>query len=161
MPVDFVPEELFTMDVTDHDQVLSKDIAWSLARLDLSDLNDIKPACENPNIPSWSGFNSVITDENLSQKVIGFLPVIPHPVTDYSTVYTEMKNFQNILSQLQQSHLAITADEGVDHIAHEIQLQHPDEFKDLIFNMGSLHIIKVVLGCIESMLTGAVQKKYG
>ena len=50
------------------------------------------------------------------EKVVGFLPVLPYPVTEYATVYTALKNFQSILSQLDQTHLPVTCDEGVYHI---------------------------------------------
>ena len=56
---------------------------------------------------------SLVTDEDLTQKIIGFLPVVPYPVTEYTVVYTALKNFQDILCQLDQSHLPITCDEGV------------------------------------------------
>ena len=61
-------------------------------------------------MPSWSAFNPVVSKETLSQKIVGFLPVIPSPVTDHQTVYTALKNFQDILKQLSQAHLAVTCD---------------------------------------------------
>jgi hypothetical protein len=156
LPEDFsVADDMFSMDESDHNLIKTKDIAWSLARLDLSNIADIKPVCEEQTMPSWSAFNSVITDETVPQKIIGFLPVIPHPVTEYATVYTALKNFQSILGQLKQSHIAVTGDEGVYHIAREIQLQHPTEFKNIVLCIGSFHMIKVVLGCIGKYIEGS------
>jgi hypothetical protein len=68
-----------------------KDLAWSLARLDLSSIDEgiINPVCELQDMPSWSAINSVISDETLPQNIIGFLPVIPHPVTEYTALYTQ------------------------------------------------------------------------
>ena len=57
-------------------------------------------------MPSWSAFNPVVSKETLSQKIVGFLLVIPSPVTDHKTVYTALKNFEDIL----QTHLAVTCD---------------------------------------------------
>ena len=70
---------------------------------------------------------SLVIDEDLTQKIIGFLPVLPYPVTDYTVVYTALKNFQDILSQLDQSHLPITCDEGVCHIAIAIIMNNPTD----------------------------------
>jgi hypothetical protein len=72
------------MNASDHKQIQVKDMAWSLARLDLSNIEEefINPVCELQHMPSWSAFNSIITDETVPQKIIGFLPVIPHPVTE-------------------------------------------------------------------------------
>ena len=91
---------------------------------------------------------SLVTDEDLTQKIIGFLPVLPYPVTEYTVVYTALKNFQDILSQLDQSQLPITCDEGVYHIAKAIIMNNPTEFSDLVLCLGSFHLIKVVMGAI-------------
>ena len=72
----------------------------------------------------------------------------PKPVTEYSTVYTGLKNVQGILEQLEQQHLAVACDEGVYRIAREIMLQHPNEFENIILCLGSFHLIKVVMGSI-------------
>ena len=64
--------------------------------------NDIDPENKNQKMPSWSAFNSVVSKEILSQKIVGFLPVILSPVTDHQTVYTALKNFQDIPNQLSQ-----------------------------------------------------------
>ena len=153
LPENFTPGELPIFD--DHEEIHKKDMVWGLSRIDLSDLLNITPVCTEQDMPSWSSFNSVITDERLPTKTVGFLPVIPHPVTEYSTVYTAMKNFQNIQSQLDQSHMPIFCDEGVYHIARDIQLQHPNEFDDVVLCIGSFHMMKVVLACIGKYLDGS------
>lgn len=150
-----VPQYLGDNDIVFDDNLSAikmKDLLWCIARLDLSDIDNIKPTCEDQQMPSWQAFNSLITDEAVPEKIVGFLPVIPHPVTEYATVYTALKNFQNILSQLKQTHIAITADEGVYHIAQEIKMQHPDEFQNVILCLGSFHMIKIVLACIGKYL---------
>ncbi len=90
----------------------------------------------------------------MPQRVVGFLPVIPHPVTDARTVYTALKIFEDILDQLQQSKMAITCDEGVYHIAREVMLHRPQEFKNIVLCLGSFHMIKIVCGCIGKYIDG-------
>ena len=107
-------------------------------------------------MPSWNAFNSVITEECIPQKIVGFLPVLPYPVTQHSTVYTALKNFQNVLQQLnQQHHLPIFCDEGVYQIAKEIQLLRPDEFKNIVLCLGPFHMIKIALACLGKYLEGS------
>ena len=106
-------------------------------------------------MPSWSGFNSIVTTENVPEKKVGFLPLIPQPVTQCATVYTALKNFQNVLSQLEQAHIALTCDEGVYHIAREITLRHKDELQDMVLCLGSFHMIKVLLGCLGKFIEGS------
>ena len=98
--------------------------AWSLSHMNLSKINEgsIQITCEEQQMPSWNAFNSVITKEQVPERIVGFLPILPFPVTRYDTVYTALKNFQNVLSQLTQNHLAVTCDGGVYRIAREILL---------------------------------------
>ena len=134
-----------------------KDLAWSLARMNLSNIEEglIKQDNNEQQMPCWSAFNSVVTDEKLPEMIVGFLPILPHPVTQYNTVYTALKNFQNVLRQLTQNHLAITCDEGVYRIAREIILWRPGESKDLTLCLGSFHLLKIYLGCIGKYLRGS------
>ena len=59
------------------------DLTWALARLDLSevgsDILNIKP--KNQIMPSWSVSNAVLSERNIKQKRVAFLPVLPYPVT--------------------------------------------------------------------------------
>lgn len=150
-----VPSNLFEMDVPDYQKIRNKDTAWTLSRLDVSDINGgINASCSDQRMPTWSAFNSLVTDEEVAQKIIGFLPVLPYPVTEYATVYTALKNFQDILGQLEQSHLPVACDEGVYHIAREIVMNKPSEFNNIILCLGSFHLIKVVLGAIGKYIDG-------
>ena len=155
LPEDYeVEPELYTLGQLQHDEISQKDIIWSLARMNLptSESQMVTHTNDKQTMPSWSGFNSIVTSENVPQKKVGFLPLIPQPVTQYATVYTALKNFQNVLSQLKQAHIAITCDEGVYHIAREITLCHKDEFQDIVLCLGSFHMIKVLLGCLGKFI---------
>ena len=151
-----VPEELYKIDNSHAKTVRRKDIAWSISRMDLSCITEgVKETTNDQTMPSWSAFNSLITDENVCQKVIGFLPVLPHPVTEFATVYTALKNFQNILSQLDQIHLPLVCDEGVYHIAREIIMSKPFEFGNVVLCLCSFHMIKAVMGAIGKFINGS------
>lgn len=58
-------------------------------------------------VPSWSAFNSLCSEEDLQQKQVGSLPVIPNPVNQHATVYTALLNFNSILDQLGQNYLPV------------------------------------------------------
>ena len=106
-------------------------------------------------MPSWSSYNSVISDRKLKVQQIGFLPVLPHPVTKYETVYTSLNIFKNVLNQLTQNEMAIFCDEDVYHIAREICLQQSNDFSGLVLCLGSYHMIKTILACIGKYLGGS------
>lgn len=133
--------------------VKMKDQIWALSRLDLGESVAIKPSSQK--VPSWSGVNAIWSKEQIPVSQVSFLPLLPFPVTEYSTVYTELKNLQGLLSTLEQSNLSVTCDEGDYRIAREIQLLRPEEFKNIVLCMGSFHMTKVALGCIGKYLKGS------
>ena len=139
------------------EEVSKKNLVWSLARLDLSNIDTgiVEATCSSQTMPTWSGVLISLISDDIPGKIVGFLPVIPHPVTDYKTGYSALRNFQSILSQLEQDHMPITCDEGVYHIAREIMLDHPEEFKNLVLCMGSFHMMKKVLACFGKYLNGS------
>ena len=122
--------------------------------MDLSSVSEafIDPENKNQRMPSWSAFNSVVSKEALSEKIVGFLPVIPSPVTDHQPVYTPLKNFQDVLEQLSQAHIAVTSDKGVYHIARKITMGNPNEFQNIFLCLGTFHMTKIFLGCLGKYL---------
>ena len=122
--------------------------------MNLSSLSEgfIGPENKNQRMPSWSAFNSVVSKETLSQKDSTVLPVIPSPVTDHQTLFTALKNFQDTLNQLSQTHLAVTFDEGVYHITREITIGNATEFENIVLCLGSFHMTKIFLGCLGKYL---------
>ena len=47
----------------------------------------------NHNISLWSANKSLWNETKIALMQVDFLPFIPHPITEYSTVYTALKNF--------------------------------------------------------------------
>ena len=151
------PPQLFSMEDADYTTIIQNDIAWIISRLDLSDIsnNTASPFGEQQSMPSWSSFNSVISERKRKIQQVGFLPILPHPVTQYETVYTSLINFKHVLNQVTQSQMAVYCDEGVYHIAREITLQRPDECSGIVLCSGSFHMIKAFLACIGKYLSGS------
>ena len=126
---------------------------WFLLRMAISE-EERKFSTQNINqsIPSWSSFNSAVSIDDRPKQIVGYLPVLPFPVTDASTVYTCLKNFNDLLSQLQQNYLAVACDEGVYKIARHIIFENEREFDNIILFLGDFHIIKILLSCIGKYL---------
>ena len=104
------------------------------------------------NTPSWTPFNSTVIKDDRCKQIVGYLPIIPSPVTEYSTVYTCLKNFNILLRQLNQEYLAVACDEGVYRIARSIMFENEKEFEKIVLCLGSFHMIKVTLSCIGKYL---------
>ena len=76
-----VSDELYILGGDQKLQVIKKDMAWCLARLNF-DNDSVQMEPDIQTMPSWSASNSLWTSEILSIKSVAFLPVIPYPVTD-------------------------------------------------------------------------------
>ena len=158
LPAEYNVEDGLYETVAEQYELFKKiDQIWLLGRLDLSDIerNSLNFTCKGQLMSGWSAFNSIVTDENLPETSVGFMPLITEPVTEYKTVYTALKNFQNVVSQLQQPRIRVACAEGVCKIARDILLTNPSEFGAIVLLLGSFHMIKIVLGCIGKYLQGS------
>ena len=84
----------------------------TLTRLDLTDTQtaNVEAICASQEMPSWGAFNSIVTEEDIPVKAVGFLPVLPHPVTDHEIVFTSIHNLLNVPNQLGQSYPPVFCD---------------------------------------------------
>ena len=108
--------------------ICTEDFCWLLSRMSSENLPNLKNKDETQNTPLWSSFNSLVNNDKKALQVVGFLPVLPYPVTEYSTVFTALCNFVNVVSQLDQNDLAVFCDEGVYKIARHIKFFCPEKF---------------------------------
>ena len=140
----------------DQDEVLKEykeiDVSWLLGRVDLAELGTEKAFAKTQQMAIWRAANLILCVDNVPLKRIGFLPVSPYPVSRFDTVYSSMKNLQDILKYLDQPCLSVTCDEGVYRVAREIQLIRPQEFHNIVLCLGSFHMTKVALGCLGKYL---------
>ena len=126
---------------------------WILARHKTSTLtNEIK-------VPSFVAMKSPLSTVNVKIIENAFTPIIPHPATDFSTIYTCMKNYQDILNQRNVPYGPLWCDKGIYRIAKEIQLLRPDEFRNISLGMGGFHTEKIVLAYLGKYLENSRIKK--
>lgn len=154
LPEDYViSDENRIPKIEDFEKILHvNDLIWILARLNFSDSNDICISNENQQVPWWSSFNSATANPNCVTQRVGFLPILPAPITDFATVYTSLCNFMDLLNQLDQEFLPVTCDEGVYKIARVIKLQREKEFEKIVLCIGQFHLIKILQACIGKYL---------
>ena len=72
--------------------------------------------------------------------LVGFLPVIPKPITERATVRHCLTNFQSVRRQLNQESMAIWCDKGVFAPSADVYLEETDKFKDLFLGLRGLSI---------------------
>ena len=107
------------------------------------------------NMPTWNGINALISKENLTEKVVGFLPIIPHPITHHDTVYTLLRNLSSMCNSLQQDELPFFCDEGVYQYVVDIFLCNPEVFSNIVPLLGTFHMCKAALRCFGKYPRGS------
>lgn len=70
-------------------------------------------------VPSFVATNSLFADPVDAITKFAFTPIIPYPATEYDTIFTCMRNFQDVLLQRKQEYGPLWCDEGVYRIAKE------------------------------------------
>ena len=114
----------------------------------------IHSTCNKPNISSFTATKIVLlaSPKNCSKNRVAFTPTIPYPATDFDTIYTCMINFQDVLLQKGLDSGPLWCDEGIYHIAKELQLLNPEEFQNIFLGLGGFHLEKVVIACCGKYL---------
>ena len=127
------------------------DLAWTLVKMTQLKLFevDLFPS-EKQTVPGWSGFNTVVHSCVLVQTNIGYCPMIDGSPTEFSTVYTVMKNVQSMMALLGQNDSVITFDLAIYVKAKEIQWRQRQEFESMVIRMGGFHI---VMNCLAVLGT--------
>ena len=90
--------------------------------------------------PSWSGFNAMVHISVPALTNVGYCPIIDGSLTEFSTVYTVMRNVTDMMKSLQQKDSVITFDLAIYIKAKEIQWREPEEFANTVIRMGGFHI---------------------
>ena len=104
---------------------------------------------------TWQGVHVLISSSSIPLQRVGFLPVIPKPITERATVRHVGSCFQNVRKQLNQSVIPVWADEAVYEHLVELFLNEPDNFKDILPLMGPFHWTRVLLKCQGKYLRGS------
>ena len=97
-------------------------------------------------MPYWNASNAIWTEEVIPSKILAFLPVLPYPVTEYTTVYPE--KFRSTFVTVATKRKPMYCDEGVYSIVRDIQMMRTDEFCNIVPMMGTFHFVKTVQKCI-------------
>ena len=135
MPDSFAsPEDLINLEIKTAERNQKQFIISCAQNVTKSDLEYL--------ILSWARIESLISESDVPIMQVEFLPFIPKPVTDYSTVYTVMLNITKLVSKLDQKIPPVYCDEGVFRIVIDIYLQRRNQFQNLIPMLGSFHTAK-------------------
>lgn len=117
-----------------------EDICWMLLRLSNPFMVNNQQIPEEQIIPSWSGFNAFTHPAIPVETNIGYHPMVNAEASDFSTLYTIMKNAQKICTTLGQRESVITFDLALYVKAKQLQMKYPEEFNNTVIIMGGFNI---------------------
>ena len=144
IPDEYTPSKEF-IDTTKK-SLRSQFLLWSAAR------SPLFKQIEHNYIPSFIATNSFF--QNITKGVTSFAitPIIPPPATEHYTIFTYMKNFQDVLQQRHVNYGPLWCDEGVYRIAKVLQLLNPSLFENIFLGPGGFHMEKILISCCGSYL---------
>ena len=97
-------------------------LLWSLLR-QINTANNLQTEfIHDAFVPSLIATKSLLEQTNKHLTLVAFTPIIPSPATEADTIYTCMKNFQDVLIQKNLEYGPLWSDEGVYRTAKELQL---------------------------------------
>ena len=110
----------------------------------------------NENPVSFSAFFSKDCSDEVVKTSSHLLPIIPETVTSPATIRHAIRQIQKITEKLNPGQPAvITGDQHVYALGKQIQWMFPNEFKDVIWLLGPLHIEQNFLEAIGKRLQGS------
>ena len=108
--------------------------------------------------PLWQAVHTLISSAIVPLSRVGFLPVIPKPITEVASCHQLCLNLENIRRQVNQPTLPIWCDEQVYEEIVDLLLfllSHPDKFKNLFPCMGPFHMTRILQRCAGKLLRGS------
>jgi len=112
---------------------------------------------QNFTVPEWAGWISTTSSvlAPVQQSVVGYLPPVLFPITDYSTVHQCILIAMEAAGTLRQKYCFITMDLAAAKIALDITWHTPDKFHNVIIQLGGFHIMCSYLGALGKMMCGS------
>ena len=107
------------------------DTAWIIARQFCS--NDQK-------IPIWGAFNEVRCSVDPPVTTAGMLPILQAPADDNNTMTAVINRFVSVSRHFGQRFTVITADQPLYSRGKELVWANDENYSNVIFRMGGLHV---------------------
>ena len=99
-------------------------------------------------LPSWTGFNQLLSSNIRPKATIAYLPVIDASPTDFNTVHTVLHRSLEIAHQLELPAIVIVVDQAIYCKAQTIRWQEPTFQKKIVIRLGAFHTTMTALACI-------------
>jgi len=147
--------------LADHEIPISislDDFAWLLTgalvnNQSTGDETEEQSKVKAPQFPLWAGYNSCLVEETLPVSRVGTPPLLPHPIHEWSTLYTILMQAQSISAKVVGAgrKTVISLDLGLYLPAKKLQMSRND-LNNLILRPGELHVVMAMLRTIGAYI---------
>ena len=105
--------------------------------------------------PGWSGYISLLGTPPTCLTTIDYYPVIPYPITDYSTVRETLRYAKETSEEVGQEYHIVTYDLGVCMKAFPLLWNHPSKYNKHIVLIGTFHIVCAYMKMLAKKMNGS------
>ncbi|MES9880361.1 MAG: hypothetical protein ABW185_05705, partial [Sedimenticola sp.] len=108
-------------------------------------------------IPTWSGFNSLLSSDDTPPTCIRTLPLLTSPAHEYSTLLNVFRQTQQVSEQIVGPELPVvlTMDMDLYQRALKLQVAKPELKDKFVLRIGELHTVLCMLRTIGSFIEGS------
>ncbi|XP_071812536.1 uncharacterized protein [Apostichopus japonicus] len=99
-------------------------------------------------LPSWTGFNQLLSSNIPPKATIAYLPVVDASPTDLNTVNTVLHRSLEIADQLELPSIVVVVDQAIYCKAQTIRWQTPIFQERIVIRLGAFHTTMTALACI-------------
>ena len=125
-----VKEEWFISQQSSTSDYHKMDLAWVMSRMQVKD-----DQC----IPSWTGFNQVVSKIEPDVSIVGLLPIIPAVAHEMDTLMTVLLKCKDLSKKLNQVTTVVTFDQALYCRARELVWYFPQDLSNVIIRLGGFH----------------------
>lgn len=137
--------------VTDNLMFSNNDLMWMIGKFS-----------SIPNLPSWSGYMSAVTQHmDYEKSHISFLPFVNHPPSNYDTINTVLHFAAEEGLKKGQSTIFVTFDQPLYIKAREIvtNAKADSNISSISVRLGGFHLLMSFLGCLGYIMDGSGLKE--
>ena len=146
---------LFTNEMSETDDQVQSDLFIYIRKL-----LALWKICRYKNVgnilPRFSGLVATLYLKPGSEKsVLTYLPPIPKPITEYSTIMEVFYQSRNISKQGNMKYAHIVMDVGAAMKAYQVIWNNPELWSDIIIHLGDFHAMMMFFSVIGDYLKGS------
>ena len=107
---------------------------------------------DTSSVPAWSSYNALLSDLDLPGTTIRYLPFIPAPLTDFSTIYLTLLKLVTVAESLGQGHILVTAVLPIYSKAEQILWSRPQQLEGKVtMRLGGMYLIMAYVASIGKL----------